>query len=443
VGAGLWSITASSESLERMGLAGAVQDVEVARDSTRSVTLALPSVRAAALERCEPSPTPDELTILLGSVVDAEGRPVPRATLRASWRYRPPAENPNAVQIQTQLMGASFEADDGGRFALCGFPLRQTVRIVAVSGDRSSEHVDAAVQRASQIATVQVKLAASGQAAAAAAPGAPPRELSAEDRWLATKGYARRAGYALLQQTRRQFTSLRRDSLRDVLAQVPRIEAVASLDGTVEYRLHASSAWSAQAGTPDFCVLDFYLNGSRVQPRMLVQAGSFGARARPAVAGAVTGGDDPLAFGTPPMTLDRWLDLRLVTAVEVFDAEDAPAGDGGCGGAMLWAHYLADQDDPDFAGRLRGSVAGLTEAQLEGGVPVTVQPGALRASLDRSGRFDFGAVTPARYQVEIAIPGRDAWETEVNVRAGGSVDLQIEVSTLPDTTRAQPVPPVP
>jgi hypothetical protein len=435
VGVGVWTVTASSDALGRFGLPGISQDVEVARDATGNVTLALPSVRSAALEQCEPSDTPpNELTILVGRVVDSDGRPVPRASLRASWRYRPPAENPNAEQVLTQVMGASMEADQNGRFTLCGFPLRQEVRIIAVSGDRSSDPVDAAVQRPSEIASVEVKLPAGAQAAGPTGPGAPPRALSAEEQWLATKGYARRAGYALLHQTRRQFSQMRRDSLRVVLEQVPRIEAFQRADGIIEYRLHSSSQWAVRADPPDYCVLDFYLNGGRIQPGVMADL----AISNPRPLGSTS------ALTSAQLTLDRWLDMRLVTAIEVFDALDVPAGsDSGCGAAFVWTHYLDDDADPDFDGFLRGRVTGLSEQQLATGVPVSVQPGGLRANLDRFGRFDFGALTAARYQVEIGVPDFGAWKTEAMIRAGGVVDLEIEVTALTDSARAQPVPGTP
>jgi hypothetical protein len=434
VGAGVWAVAASSEALDRMGLAGAAGEVDVVRDGRHSVQLSLPSVREAALARCDASQASDTTTVLLGRVVDEGGRPVPRASLRATWRYRPPAENPLAEQLLTRLMAASLEADESGRFALCGFPLREEVRIVAVRGDQTSEHVDAAVQRASQIASVEVRMvAAPAQAAAAGAPAA-PRTLSAEDTWLATKGYARRAGYALLHQTRRQFMQVRRDSLSAVLEQVPRIEALARADRTIEYRLHASNQWAVQTGSPDYCVLDFYLNGSKLQPRTLAQMGDYGGRT----------GAGAAAFDTPVLTMDRWLDLRLVTAIEVFDLPDMPAGTGlGCGGVFVWTHYLDSDEDPDFDGFLRGRVTGLSDEQLAAGVPVTVQPGALRAQLDRFGRFDFGALTAARYDVEIVVPDFGPWKTDTMIRAGSVVEVQLEVSTLrvdpaPDSAIALP-----
>jgi hypothetical protein len=133
--------------------------------------------------------------------------------------------------------------------------------------------------------------------------------------------------------------------------------------------------------------------------------------------------------------------MPLVTAVEVFDAPDVPAGSGaGCGAAFVWMHYLDDADDPEFNGFLRGRLTGLSEAQLSAGVPVTVQPGGLRANLDRFGRFDFGAIPAARYEVEIGVPDVGAWKGEAMVRAGGVVDMSIEVGTRPDTVRAAAAP---
>jgi hypothetical protein len=440
VGAGVWSVAASSEAFDRLGLAGAAGEVDVVRDGRHSVQLSLPSVRQAALARCDPSQASDTATILLGRVVDEEGRPVPRASLRATWRYRPPAENPLAQQVLTRLMAESFVADETGRFALCGFPLREEVRIVAVMGDQTSEHVDAAVQRVSEIASVEVQLSAAPEQGAAGSPPAAPRTLSAEDRWLATKGYARRAGYALLHQVRRQFMQVRRDSLRTVLEQVPRIEAFTRVDGNIEYRLHASDQWAVQTGPPDYCVLDFYLNGSKLQPRTLAQVGGYGGRT----------GAGAAAFDTPVLTLDRWIDLRLVTAIEVFDVPDMPArapiadamGPGlECGGVFVWTHYLDSDEDPDFDGFLRGRVTGLTDEQLAAGVPVTVQPGAMRAQLDRFGRFEFGALTAARYEVEIVVPDFGPWKTDAAIRAGSVVEVQLEVSTLrvePDSAIALP-----
>ena len=52
-------------------------------------------------------------------------------------------------------------------------------------------------------------------------------------------------------------------------------------------------------------------------------------------------------------------------------------------------------------------------------------PGGLRRVTDARGRFDFGAVPPARDRLEAQVPGWRPYRTELMLRSGGAAEVEI------------------
>jgi hypothetical protein len=233
----------------------------------------------------------------------------------------------------------------------------------------------------------------------ACAPGrplAPSLAATNDSVWLIRTGFPLREPDALLHLDRAEISTLRVDSVSQVLARAPRVEVRLRRDGRKEYLLHRTDGWDDPG-----CALDFYVNGSLLQMRV---------------------GD------ILELQRDRIFEPHQLNGLEIFAAADAPVGDAtGCGAVLMWVGRLRERDDPPFTAALHGQIVRLPDRQGVAGVPVRVEPGALRRVTDERGRFDFGHVPAARYRIETDVPGWGMYRDEFGLRSGATAELLIEV----------------
>jgi hypothetical protein len=404
VSGGVWGVGASIAALEAVGHDGTFVDADVARGESVELRIALPSVRAAALARCEDAAAGDDGRALVGRVVDEAGRPVPGAAVRALWTMGRFQE------------GLGTDADERGRFTLCGVPASLGLRAWAEVGERESKVVALPRAPGEALTTVEIEVAGAGGAPAVGAAGPLSGIDEEEAGWLATKGFPLRAGRALLHQTRGDLAGRALASLDRVLTQVRRVEARRLATGRIEYRLHAFEGWTPGADVSESCPLEVYLNGSLVRANVPTQLGDY---SDPAVT---------VAGDLRPLDLDRWLLPRYLTAVEVFDGEDAPvAVPEGCGAALFWVHRLDHFQDPEMTGSLSGRVVRAADGAPVAGVVVTAQPGGHERRTDDFGRFDFGFLPATRYRVDVAVPEWGSFSSELMLRAGARAEVSVQV----------------
>ena len=84
---------------------------------------------------------------------------------------------------------------------------------------------------------------------------------------------------------------------------------------------------------------------------------------------------------------DRLFEPRYLTALEVFDAADAPVGRGEeCGAVLYWVARLREGDEPPLTAALHGRIVRLPEGEGIAGVTVTAEPGGLRRVTNARGR---------------------------------------------------------
>jgi len=401
LGVGTWRVDATIELLEAYGHAGTTADVEVVAGTSPEVRLALPSVRSLGLARCEEPPR-DQEGVVFGRVVDEGGRSVPHATVRVLWTAVRGAARANTLRIGEDGFGT--EADAGGVFAVCGVPRNRALDVSASLDQRTSEAVEARIPEDEAVVALEVTLPGDASGGGAPPPpSTPPAEVGKASEWLASKGFHLRAAGALLHRAGDELRAARRDSLAALLAQVPRIELARLDPGRNELRLHRSTPWSPNDPPDTWCALDLFLNGN------LVRRMAGGAELSP----------------------DRMLDPRIhqLTAVEVFDADEAPvAAPGGCGAALLWFYEMRDQD-ADFTGSLVVRLTRRTGGLPVAGVPVTLRPGGIERRTDQHGYVDFGWLPPARYRIDATVPGWGTWSAEALLRAGERHEVAIEVET--------------
>ncbi len=399
LGVGTWRVGATTPSLEAFGHGGTTAEVDVAAGTSPAVRLALPSVRSLGLDRCAEPPADDE-GVVFGRVVDEDGRPVPRATVRVLWTTARESARPGALLVGDRGLGT--ETDERGVFAACGAPRDHVLDVSASLDQRASEAVEVRIPDDEAVIALEVTLAEDVSAGVTAPPPeSPPAEVGPESEWLASKGFHLRAEDALLHQSGDELRAVRRDSIAAVLGQVPLVEVAQVRPGRNEFRLHRAAPWKANDPPETWCVLDLFVNGNLVRQ----MAGSAG------------------------LSPDRLLDprLRQLTAIEVFDADDAPVtAPGGCGAALLWFYDMRDQD-ADFTGSLAGRVTRQPGAAPAAGVTVTLQPGGVERRTDPQGYVDFGWLPPARYRIDTRVPGWGTWSAEVLLRAGERQEVAIEV----------------
>jgi hypothetical protein len=208
--------------------------------------------------------------------------------------------------------------------------------------------------------------------------------------WVDSTGFGLRSDRALFQAGPEELAMARPDSLTGLLMRIPRLEVREPISRQTEFWLHTTSNWTAGGDTSQSCVLDTYLNGSVVVQRL---------------------GGNPW---------HRLIEPRSVSGIEVYEGALAPVGAAdSCGAILLWVERLRDGDDPTFEGRIEGEVRS-DEPLPAGGVPVRLVQGGREVQSDAVGRFEFDAVLPASYTLEVELPAWGAWRMEVEVRAGAT-----------------------
>jgi hypothetical protein len=244
------------------------------------------------------------------------------------------------------------------------------------------------------VAVLAAVLPLSGLAAPVSAQSLAPADSS----WLAGKGYHQRAGDALVHMTHVEISAARLASLAHVLRTSPRVEVERVAGGRLRAVLHAAPAADGERGSG--CAPDVYVNGRRVVRRV-----------------------DSRDVG-----VDQLVAMRELTAVEVYAADRAPVGlPQGCGAVLLWSRRLTDRTDDPFIGRISGQVTQSPEGARVGSVMVRVEPGGHRTVTGRDGRFDFAALPPGRYRVEVEAPNAPVWRSYVVVRSAATVELGVEI----------------
>jgi hypothetical protein len=224
--------------------------------------------------------------------------------------------------------------------------------------------------------------------------------IPADSTWLLEKGFWLRREQALLHLSQREIAALDVDSMAQVLGRAPRVEVRQANSGLKQYLLHRSAGWASDP-TDVGCPLDFYLNGSRLQIR---------------------------SQGILEIQMDRVLRPLAITGVEIYDAARAPVGPAdGCGAVLYWNLRYDDAADPEMTSSLHGRIVRLPGEEGVAGIEVTAEPGALRTTTDRNGRFDFGFVPAATYRVRAVVPDWGEYDSELPLRAGGRADMLIEV----------------
>jgi hypothetical protein len=228
-----------------------------------------------------------------------------------------------------------------------------------------------------------------------------PSAPASDSAWLAAVGFPLRERGALLHLTAREISSMRLDSIAQLLETAPRVEVYLRGDGRKEYLLHRGSDWADRPDTDRGCPMDFYINGNQLQIR---------------------------AADVVDLLPDRLFDPRNVTAVEIFRGADAPIGsETACGAVLFWVGRLRDSDDPPFTAILTGKIVRQPGNQPIAGVTVTAEPGGLTQVTNARGLFSFGAIPVAVYRLEADVPDWGKYRTEIGLRANSIGDVMIEV----------------
>lgn len=393
VGAGTWTILATHPGLSRFGHTGSGATVTVDRNRVRQTSLQLPSLEALALERCGVSEREGGSTTFLGRVSRPDGSPADGAAIRVTWIT-------STTGLGMSFEGVRTDADAHGVFWACDLPRGQTLFANVSLDDPSLEPSLFTLEDASGAVAVDVRL---DEAAA----GGPDRREASDNAdlrgtapWLDSLGFSLRRPNSLLHRTSQDIRRLGHSSLAQILGDAPRLQLQRLASGATEFRLHPSADWSIDSGANVSCVLDVYLNGSLV--------------------------GQPLSRDWET-SLAMLIPTEFITALEVYEARNAPVGEpDDCGAVLLWADRMRDRKDPVFTGELRGRVEGLTEMP-EGGLSLRLEPGGLEVFADNRGRFDFGPIVPGLYTIEATIPGWGSWTMSVDVRMHSVVDAVVRV----------------
>jgi hypothetical protein len=220
----------------------------------------------------------------------------------------------------------------------------------------------------------------------------------ADSAWLATKGFFLRADGAVVHLAPRALREGGARPLRRILGDVPGIQVRARGEREVEFWLEPEAGPAADA-----CRLDLYVNGGRIQLRLREQN----------------------------VAIDQLIRPADLTAIEVFRAAEAPAGDpDGCGAVLVWSHATRHLFDDDFTGTLRGLVQ-FTNSEGVPGADVRLEPGGHRTVTDASGRFSIERLAPAVYQVVVTSREGVAASMEYMVRAHAVTELILELHLQP------------
>lgn len=196
---------------------------------------------------------------------------------------------------------------------------------------------------------------------------------------------------------------MRYDSIPQVLDEAERLEVRRAVSGRTSLHVLGAARAEAPPGSDGACAIeDYYLNGRLVRQR-------FGS--------------------SEEASMVRRFEPRVVSGLEVFEGRDAPVGaNRACGAVLYWVSTVRSPEDPDFSGTLVGRIVAPDPSSLED-LAVRAEPGGHVARVDARGAFDFGALPPAHYTLEVEVDGVGVLRQPVDVRAFARSSALIEILT--------------
>ncbi|MDB4876844.1 MAG: hypothetical protein JWM41_3290 [Gemmatimonadetes bacterium] len=123
---GRYAVRAADSTLAAVGVTRGWAGVDATKQRVEPVLIFYFGVLEVLGARCHGQVIPDGTGILLGRVTDADGGAVLSARIEAHWSQTSPA----ADQLKPDR---TADVDDDGRFAVCGAPMTQPVRLHGVS----------------------------------------------------------------------------------------------------------------------------------------------------------------------------------------------------------------------------------------------------------------------------------------------------------------------
>jgi len=330
-------------------------------------------------------------------VVDDSNGPVAEgliasATVRVEWSERRGVSG-------TIMMGEGTEAGTDGTFHVCSVPVERPLSLSATTHDAAGR-MEVVLPPEAGAVTAQLLVSNVSEVAGsvgATTTGTAGIRVSA---WVDSTGFGLRSNRALFQAGPDEVATARPDSLAGLLMRIPRVEVREPGIRQTEFWLHPTSNWTSGQETSQSCILDTYLTGNLVVQRL---------------------GGNPW---------HRLIEPRSVSGVEVYEGALAPVGSAdSCGAILLWVERLRDGDDPTFEGRIEGEVRS-DEPLPAGGVAVRLVQAGQEVQSGADGRFEFDAVLPAFYTLEVELPGSGPWRMEVEVRAGATTTATLSAGDL-------------
>lgn len=135
LGLGTYLLAFSHPRLDSMGVEPSMVRLEVRAPGTLVAPLATPSVETIVRRTCRAEVSRDSTGILRGFARSArDGFPIPRARLRVEW----PEFVLRRGKLEPVTRSIDAEANDEGRYLVCGVPLGTTVLVLGHSGADSS-----------------------------------------------------------------------------------------------------------------------------------------------------------------------------------------------------------------------------------------------------------------------------------------------------------------
>jgi hypothetical protein len=255
------------------------------------------------------------------------------------------------------------------------------------------------------VVELEVRLAASPVALAPIVVNVDRRSIAG---WLAARGFAGRGhdGRARAHLTHEQLRLKHYRNLTELLRNVPGLRVRQLVDEGSEL------VFDPDPRTGEgYCKVSVYLNGSNVE------YGRFTASR-----------NDRNESISRPMRFDDLVRMDAIDGLELYGPDDNPvAADGTCGTLMIWSARLRGAVDEHFTGDVRGTAIDEATGEFLAGVRVALEGTGLAATTDSNGTFVLRSVLPGRYTVTAQYPQARPWQTAIEVRAYGVVEVALRV----------------